>query len=313
MRKVTLGRTGLEATVMGLGCGGHSRLGLSTGKTRDDAIRIARRALDLGINFFDTAEGYQTEAILGEALAAVPRESVIISTKIACVEGESPLEPGRLIERFEACLKRLNTAYADILHLHGVAPRQYPHAARSLVPALEKLKAAGKIRFMGITEGFESDPRHEMFRLALTDSCWDVIMVGFNMLNQSARETVFPKAAAHGSGVLCMFAVRRAFSRPERLAEILRDLRDRRLIDPESLDWRDPFGSLLKDSGAENLQDAAYRFCRDEPGIHVVLSGTGDTAHLEANLASLRRPPLGAPALERLRAAFAGVNDVSGG
>jgi aryl-alcohol dehydrogenase-like predicted oxidoreductase len=52
----TLGRTGLSVSSMGLGCGGHSRLGMSQQKGEDNAVRVVRRALDLGINFIDTAD-----------------------------------------------------------------------------------------------------------------------------------------------------------------------------------------------------------------------------------------------------------------
>jgi aryl-alcohol dehydrogenase-like predicted oxidoreductase len=64
----TLGRTNLRLSVAGLGCGGNSRLGLGTGKSEREAVALVRAALDLGINFFDTAEAYETEAVLGKAL-----------------------------------------------------------------------------------------------------------------------------------------------------------------------------------------------------------------------------------------------------
>ena len=56
-----------------------------------------------------------------------------------------------------------------------------------------KLRQEGKFRFLGITEAFIPDPRHVMLRSALDDDWWDVVMVGFNMLNQMARTEVFPK------------------------------------------------------------------------------------------------------------------------
>ncbi|MBN1460544.1 MAG: aldo/keto reductase, partial [Armatimonadetes bacterium] len=65
MDYTTLGRTGLRVSVMGLGAGGHSRLGQSYGNTEVESEEVVRRALDLGVNFFDTAEAYDTEEILG--------------------------------------------------------------------------------------------------------------------------------------------------------------------------------------------------------------------------------------------------------
>src|SRR5437870_7337695 len=84
MDYTTLGRTGLKVSVAGLGCGGFSQLGLGTGKSEADAIQIIHAALDLGVNLFDTAAAYGTEAILGRALRTVPRETVVICTKAPC-------------------------------------------------------------------------------------------------------------------------------------------------------------------------------------------------------------------------------------
>ena len=81
MEYVTLGRTGMRVSVAGLGCGGFSQLGLARGKSEADAIAIIRQALDLGVNFFDTAAAYGTETVLGKAIKAVPREDVVIATK----------------------------------------------------------------------------------------------------------------------------------------------------------------------------------------------------------------------------------------
>ena len=81
MEYTTLGRTGLEVSVAGLGCGGFSRLGLGTGKSEADAIAIIREAMDLGVNLFDTAAAYGTEPVLGKALAGVARDKVVICTK----------------------------------------------------------------------------------------------------------------------------------------------------------------------------------------------------------------------------------------
>ena len=69
---------------------------------------------------------------------------------------------------------------------------------------------------------------------------------------------------------------------------------------------------IVAASAAESLPDAAYRFCRAEPGIHVVLSGTGNQQHLEANVASILRPPLPDDVRARLIELFARVDSVSG-
>ncbi|MDX1934066.1 MAG: aldo/keto reductase [Capsulimonadales bacterium] len=310
----TLGRTGLSVSVMGLGCGGHSRLGLSQQRGEENAIGIVRQALAAGINFIDTAEAYGTETVVGQALASsdTPRDAVVLATKVSVDRrgGEGKRTADELCEAAEAGLRRLRTDYVDVLQLHGVTADEYDYCRTELVPALERLRDQGKIRFLGITEAFIPDPGHVMLRRAIRDDCWDVMMVGFNLLNPSARVRVLPTTLAKGIGVLDMFAVRRALSNPDALKELMRELVERGQVDPEAFDADDPLGFLL--SEADSLPDAAYRFCRDEPGVHVVLSGTGNPEHLAANLRSLSRPPLSPALLERLRTLFARVDSVSG-
>jgi L-galactose dehydrogenase len=306
-----LGRTGLSASVMGLGCGGPSRLGKNTGKTEEESIRVVRTALDIGINFLDTAEAYTTETIVGKAIADVPRDSVILSTKIGTGRPDDFTTSESLTTRLDACLERLQTDYVDILHLHGVSPEGYSRAL-DLVPTMMRLQEVGKIRFLGITEAFGPDPSHKMLRQAITDDCWDVMMVGYNLLNHSARETVFPTTIAKNIGTLCMFAVRRALSQPEKLQATLQEMIDKGVIRAGDFDMTDPLGFLTADNIAPAIPDAAYRFCRDEPGMHVILSGTGNPDHLKENAASLERPPLPPEITANLYRLFAGVDSVSG-
>ena len=138
------------------------------------------------------------------------------------------------------------------------------------------------------------------------------MMVGFNMLNQTARTSIFPTTQARGIGVLDMFAVRRAFSRPERLQEILDELAAQGQIEPELAKADDPLGFLLADGGAESIMDAAYRYCRHEAGIDLVLTGTGSEDHLQANVASLLRPPLPEDVVARINQLFGQVDSTSG-
>lgn len=311
MDYTTLGRTGLRVSRMGLGCGGHSRLGLATGGTPEGAERVVREALALGVNFFDTAEAYGTEDVVGRALGG-SREQVVISTKVGIPYEGRQVTTAEFRERVNACLGRLRTDYVDVLHLHGVSLDDYPYAREELLPALRDLQAEGKVRFLGITEAFAPDPAHSMLSRALDDAAWDVVMVGFSLLNQSARERVLARTRQGGVGTLCMFAVRRALSRPEVLQELMRDLAAEGRVDGGSFDSADPLGFVVDDSDAQSLPEAAYRFCRWEPGLDVVLSGTGRVEHLRENAAALAAPPLPAPVVERLERLFARVDTVSG-
>jgi aryl-alcohol dehydrogenase-like predicted oxidoreductase len=312
MEFTTLGRTGLRVSRMGLGCGGHSRLGQSHGASEAHSIQVVREAIELGINFIDTAESYRTEAIVGAAMRDTPRDQVVLSTKVGVEKDGTRSAPEEYRSRALACLERLQTDYVDILHIHGLSVEDYPYATRNLVPVLQELRAEGKIRFIGVTEAFASDPGHRMLALASQDDFWDVIMVGLNVLNQSARESVLPWTRANNIGTLLMFAVRRALSDPERLRTLVSELADAGKIDGSEFDMDDPLGFLVADGVASSVTEAAYRFCRWEPGIDVVLSGTGNLDHLRANARYLSQPPLPPEVCDRLRSLFADVDNVSG-
>lgn len=310
MDTTVLGRTGITVSRMGLGCGGHSRLGLARGGTQEDAQQIVRRAIDLGINFIDTAESYGTEEAVGNAIRDIPREQVVISTKVGATWKDESVSPWQLRERVDGCLRRLQTDYVDVFHLHGVMEAEYAYAVQELAPVLVELKLKGKIRAIGITEAFIREPAHKMLTAAVQEEPWDVVMVGFNILNQSAREKIFPHTQSRGIGTLCMFAVRRALSQPEALRELVEGLIQEGKVDANLFDRRAPLGFLEDVAGS--LQEAAYRYCRWEPGLDVVLSGTGNTEHLEENARSLSLPALPEPILNRLEEMFQGVDSVSG-
>lgn len=310
MERVKLGRTGLEVSVAGLGCGGHSRLGMATGHDEAHATRIVEAALDLGIDFIDTARAYGTEVAVGKALHG-HRDKVVISTKSSPGGRDGPLSAGELRESLEKSLGRLGTDYVDVFHLHGVSESQLEHVAEVLVPEMERLREEGKIRFLGVTEHFGADTSHRMLQGALPADLFDVIMVGFNLLNPSARLSVFPLTEQYDVGTLIMFAVRRALSRPDALRELVGGLIARGEIDADSVERDDPLGFVVAEHEVASPVDAAYRFCRHEPGADVILTGTGNADHLRENVVSILRPPLPDPLSARLRAIFGSVDSVS--
>jgi aryl-alcohol dehydrogenase-like predicted oxidoreductase len=312
MEQVTLGRTGLRVGVMGLGAGGHSRLGQSQGKSEAESIAVVRRALELGANLIDTAEAYGTEPIVGKALAGVPRDSYVLSTKKGPRDGKRLISAEEFRSGAEAGFQRLGLDYVDILHVHGVMPHEYEHVRNEFVPVLQQLRDEGKVRWLGITENFSQDTDHTTLKSALKDKVWDVMMVGFNLLNHSARHTVLPETQAQQIGTLCMFAVRRALSNPDALKELLDQLVAKGEIRLDGYNPDAPLDFLTAPGVAASLTEAAYRYCRHEPGMDVILSGTGSTAHLEENARALQLPPLPQDALDRVNKLFAGVESVSG-
>ena len=301
MEYVTLGRTGLRVSVAGLGCGGFSRLGIGRGKSEAEAVALIRQAFDLGVNLFDTAAAYGTEAVLGKALKAIGRDQVVIGTKAPFNVSNPNSSAESAIASLDNSLRQLGTDYVDVYQLHGVAPAAYGHAREVIAPALLREKAKGKFRHLGITETAPHDPEHKMLQRAAADGLWDVAMVGFHMMHQNAREAVFPLTREHRVGTLLMFAVRNIFSRPGQLATTMRELAAAGEVPQWLAETEDPLGFLVHEGGARSVIDAAYRFVRHERGVDVVLFGTGDSEHLRTNIASLLAPPL--PEADRARLA----------
>ena len=304
-----LGRTGLKVSKMGMGCGGPSRVGQSTGRTIEESTSIIEHALKSGINFIDTAEVYRTEKIVGKAIKNYKRENLVISTKKSTWRN---IQPSNLKKSIERSLDNLGTDYIDIYHLHGVILQDYEYLKSEIAPLLLEMRDQGTIRFIGITERFNADPQHYMLQRALEDDIWDVMMVGFNILNQSARERVLIKAIEKKIGILVMFAVRLALSNPKRLKECMDELIEKEQLDPSEIENDNPLGFLLHNKGAVSIVDASYRFCLSEPGTHVILSGTGNMDHLQANIRSFLRPPLPNEDLTRIKKIFRMVDSISG-
>jgi L-galactose dehydrogenase len=313
MDYTTLGRTGLKVSVAGLGCGGPSRLGLrDNADSQDRAIGIVRQAIDLGVNFIDTAQSYETEGIVSKAIAGIPRERLVISTKKTLPGANHPRPEDEIRKGLEQSLKQLGTDYIDVYHLHGVEPEDYDFARERLMPAMRRLREQGKIRFIGVTEGFVQDPSHQMLQQSLKEDLWDVVMVGFNLLNPSARRAVFSMTREKRVGVLNMFAVRRALSQPDRLKAIVADLIQTGAISRSAVNPKDPLDFMLRESSAKTLPEVAYRFCRHERGVHVVLTGTGNPEHLKANVESILKPALPEPVLQKLEAIFGNLDTLTG-
>lgn len=312
MDTVVFGRTGLDVSVAGLGCGGHSRLGQSYGASVDDSVGVVRRALDLGINYIDTAHAYGTEEIVAEGVRG-RRDEVVISTKISPRNRDGALlDATGLRAAVQTSLTKLGTDWIDVYHLHGVGDDEYADCVADLVPELQRLRDEGMIRFLALSERFAADPGHAMLQRAVDDDCWDVMMVGFNPLNPSARERVFSVTRETDVAIEVMFAVRRALSQSDALARIAAELVEQGRIDGAGLDVDDPLGFLVHEGGAASVVEAAYRFARHEPGCHVILTGTGSVEHLEENVRSINAPPLPSVDLDRLRNLFGHLDHLSG-
>ena len=302
-----LGKTGLKVSVAGLGCGGNSRLGLGRGASVEECVAVVRTAVDLGVNLLDTAEAYGTEEIVGAAAQHYDRSKLVISSKAVFGTGDTAETVTRKVE---AALRRLGLDYIDIFHFHAVSPAAYEHHRDVLAPALVRLKEQGKVRHIGITETSPNDPEQRMLARAIEEAPWEVTMLAYSLMNQNARQKIFPVTRRRGIGTLLMFVVRNIFSNATYRRDIAARLVEQGKLDASSLVDGDPLGFLLADGDVASITDAAYRYARHEEGVDVVLFGTGNKAHVADNVASILRPPLPAPIVARLHASFGHLRGV---
>jgi len=308
MKYRTLGRTGLRISLVSLGTGGPSRLGQGSGVAEADAHRLVRRALELGINFIDTAAGYgESEAILGRALRGLPDDACWIATKFSPLDGDQvKKDPAELRRSLDRSLERLGREAVDLFQLHGVIPSAYREVVERFYPEMQRAREAGKVRFLGITERFFADPGHEMLPMALADDLFDTLMLKYGILNQAAAREVLPMAAVRNVGVLNMAAVRVKLSDPAQLEALIADWKAAGKIPSGALPDRDPLGFLVR-GDVDSVVSAGYRFAAAPEAISTVLTGTADLGHLERNVAALLGPPLDETDAARLRQLFGGL------
>jgi L-galactose dehydrogenase len=299
-----LGRTGLQVSLLGLGTGGMNRLGQKAGLSTKESIAVVRRALDLGVNFFDSAPSYMdSEALLGQALDGVPRDSYVLATKFHPVHGSELTAPEDIRRSLERSLRRLRTDHLDALLIHSIEPPRYERIMERFVPPLQALKDAGLVRCIGMSDSFERDVTKEAARRALKANVFDVVMVGFNMLSPVAVRDVLPLAAERQVGVIAMCVIRSVISNPEVLRNIISRWKAEGVLPHDALPEDAPLDWLL-DDGVESLTDAAYKFAAVQPGVSTVLSGSANLDHLAANVRAVTGPPLASETVRRLLDTF---------
>lgn len=304
MDYIPFGQTGLTVSVAGLGCGGSSRLGLSRGKSEAHSIGLIHKAFDLGVTLFDTAQAYGTEPVVGKAIADLPRDKIIISSKMKATRGSEALSEKEVIAALDHSLTTLQTDYIDVFNLHSLGISEYDAVLDQVVPVLLREKEKGKLRHLGVTESGPRDHKHVMLTHAVKDGPFEVVALAYNMMNQSAHREILPHCRARGIGTMIMFAVRAVFSVPGRLKQDIDQLVAAGELPKWMSEVENPLEFLLHSDGADSIIDAAYRYVRHKEFTDVILFGTSDPGHLESNIASILRPSLPVADIKKLETLF---------
>ncbi len=200
MRYRTLGRTGLEVSVLGFG---GSPLGGVFGEVdTTECVRTVHAALDAGINYFDVAPFYgltRAETMLGKCLAGVPRERFLLSSKVGRYgEADFDFSAGRVTRSVEESLQRLGVETIDLLICHDIEYVSLNQIVEETLPALRKIQETGKVRFLGI-----SGLPLQIFRTVLDRTDLDFILSYCHYsLNDTSLESLLPGLRERGVGVV---------------------------------------------------------------------------------------------------------------
>jgi L-galactose dehydrogenase/L-glyceraldehyde 3-phosphate reductase len=328
MERRKFGCTGMQVSVLGFGCGAVGGL-MVRGDTRDQERTIAR-AIDAGVNYFDTAVQYgngESEKNLGRILQTLKPANAIVGTKVRLSSGEFGRIAETVTKSLEGSLTRLRLDHVDIFHLHNAITERGGGEALSLqqvlgdvVPAFERLRSAGKTRFLGLTAVGDTAALHR----AIDTHAFDSAQVVYNMLNPSAAVALppnypaqdygrlFDHTSAAGTGVIGIRVLAGgalsgsaerhpvASPPPEPIGSSLRydaDLARARRLMP-----------LVNEGFAKTLAEAATRFAISHPAVGTILVGMATPQQFEDALAAVQQGPLPRTALDRVAqvsAAFA--------
>ncbi|MXZ03671.1 MAG: aldo/keto reductase [Chloroflexi bacterium] len=291
----TLGKSGISVSLASYGGGGPSQFGKAAGLTSKQRRDLIARALELGINMFDTAANYgDSEEQLGQALNGVPRDAFLIATKWTWKTPDGKLPPtDSVITSAERSLRRFNTDVIDIMQIHGILPGTYHDITERYAPTFLSLKEQGKVRLVGFSQMMTQDPKLTVPATALKEHphLWDTIMLKYGILNQYAAKETLPLAQKHGVAILNMAPVRFTLTRQHEYDQLLENWRKEGDIDVNHPKLRDGLDWLIT-ADAHTIIAAGYKFAADHPGISTVITGTSNIKHLEDNIAAFENPKL---------------------
>jgi aryl-alcohol dehydrogenase-like predicted oxidoreductase len=322
MEMRVFGRTGMQLSVLGFGCGAVGGL-MVRGDPRDQESTIAR-ALAVGVNYFDTAVQYgngESEKNLGSALQQLKPANVVVGTKVRLPASDFGCIADAVAKSLEASLARLRRDRIDIFHLHNAITETGGGQALSVrqvlgdvVPAFGKLRQQGKARYLGLTAVGDTAALHQVIDTGAFDSA----QVVYNMLNPSAATglpanypaqdygKLFDHTQTDGVGVIGIRVLAGgalsgsaerhpiASPPPEPIGSSMTYDADvalaRRLI------------PLVEEGFAASLTEAATRFAISHPAIGTILVGMATPQQFEDTLTAVQKGPLPPAAIDRLTA-----------
>ena len=319
------GNTGIEVSEIGFGCGDVG--GLMVRGEHADQVRAVARAMELGINYFDTASRYgggQSETNLGQVLKELSAE-VYVGTKYSLGEADPNDLKAGVIQSVEASLKRLGREQVDLIQLHDRISSQTDVSVRAITvsdvlgevrEALEVLKFQGKVRFYGMTGVGEPKGIHEVVASGLVSTVQTV----YNLINASAGaaapagfdmpdyDRLIDLLAEKNVGVivirvLAAGALTGTSVRHPVAVQTVAPIGSGRDFQQDESRARQ-FAFIVNEGFASDMPEASIRFALSNPGVSTVLVGYSDLEHLEKSVQYAAKGPLPAEALARLPRAW---------
>ena len=280
--KRRLGRTHINAVPLGLGGAGFGH-GYTGASSDEDAIEGVRRAIELGINYIDTSPLYgESERRIGLALSGGWRDRVYLATKTGTGVRPRNYSAEWTYRSVERSLKLLKTDYLDLVQVHDPESMEPVFAPDGALVALQKLKEQGVIGAIGL-----GVRQHEFHLQAIESGLFDAILTyaDFNLVRQTARDTLFPAAAEKGVGIILgspiLFGWLSNRSVEENLKRHRRELPELPLIRRLERWAHDHHVRLLS---------LALQYCLREPRVAVTIVGARNRAQVEEHVQAVLDP-----------------------
>ncbi|MGW6360601.1 aldo/keto reductase [Streptomyces sp. NPDC055092] len=307
MRYRELGRSGMSVSEIGYGAWGIGASGW-VGATEDESVRALHRAVDLGVNFIDTARGYgESERIVGRVVRERAGDEVLVATKVPpknriwpAPDGIDPAEafPGAHIrESVETSLRVSGLDHFDVVQFHVWSDEWVGRG--DWLQTVEELKKEGKIRLFGVSV---NDHQPDNALALVRSGAVDTVQVIYNIFDQAPADALLPACEEHGVGVIVRVAldeggltgrITAGTTFPEG------DFRARYFRDDRPAQVERKAAAIVADLGIapDEIAEHALRFVLSSPAVSTVIPGMRTVRNVERNTALSDGRPLTADQL----------------